>query len=291
MEWLLKRDGWTATVCDHGGELIALRDAAGTEYLWNGDPAWWPGRNPVLFPIVGGLENGQVCFDGRPYAMNRHGFARDLDFTLADLGADYAVLTLREQAETLARYPYPFCLTVTHRLIGDGFSTTFSVENPGEKPLPFCIGAHTAFRCPLRAGEWFEDYCLQFAQPETVPARLLTPAGLLSQTGTEDLLHGGATWPLDYDTFARLDTLIFEGTRSWSVAMRHRDTGHGVRLHFDGFPMVAFWTKPGAPFLCLEPWHGCAAVEGASGEFAEKPHCVTLKPGETWTLGYRVEIL
>ena len=50
--------------------------------------------------------------------------------------------------------------------------------------------------------------------------------------------------------------------------------------------MIAFWTKPGAPFLCMEPWQGCAAYESESGRFQDKPHVLTLAPGERKELAY-----
>lgn len=55
--------------------------------------------------------------------------------------------------------------------------------------------------------------------------------------------------------------------------------------------MVAFWTKPGAPFLCMEPWHGCAAYENESGSFQDKPHIITLAPGERKELAYAFTLL
>ena len=96
---------------------------------------------------------------------------------------------------------------------------------------------------------------------------------------------------LDYAAFQRLDTLIFQGLASRRADLRHRETGHGVSLDFHEFPMVAFWTKPGAPFLCLEPWHGCAAYDNESGRFQDKPHVLTLAPGEQKELSYRFTLL
>ena len=57
--------------------------------------------------------------------------------------------------------------------------------------------------------------------------------------------------------------------------------------------MIAFWTKSGAesPFICLEPWHGCAAAVGERGQFSDKPHVITLAPGEEKSLRYTVSIL
>lgn len=285
MEHTLSTTTLTAGFRTLGGELVSLRDAAGTEYLWQGDPAFWSGRNPILFPIVGSLKNGRVDLNGQTFEMGRHGFARTSEFTLTDQAPDSVTLELRESPETLARFPFPFILRVRHQLLENGFSTAFTVENPGPEPMPFCIGAHTAIRCPLLPGERFEDYQLVFDQPEDADTLLLSPRGLLRPGETEPMLQGGRI-ALEYETFRRLDTLIFQGLRSTRVSLRHRETGRGVSLDFRQFPMVAFWTKPGAPFLCMEPWQGCAALENESGRFRDKPHVLTLAPGEKKELAY-----
>ena len=293
MQVTLQKGPFTAAVDTKGGELVSFRDEAGTEYIWGGDPAYWAGRNPILFPIVGSLKNGQVDIGGQTYEMNRHGFARGSNFTLAEQGEDFAVLELRDSPDTLARYPFPFLLRVRHQLLADGFATSFTVSNPGEAPLPFCIGAHTAFSCPLYPGEQFEDYRLVFDQVEDSDSLPLTSQGLLSPDPGIPLLRGTDTIPLSHEPFDRLDTLIFDGLRSTGVRLIHKDTGRGVRLEFEDFPMIAFWTMAGAdaPYLCLEPWHGCAALEGESGKLEDKPHCVTLEPGESAGFAYTVTVV
>ena len=293
MQFTLSHHSLRAAVDSHGGELVSLRDAAGTEYIWNGDPAFWPGRNPLLFPIVGNLKDGRVLFHGQPYEMSRHGFARDREFTVADRGEEFVELELRQDADTLARYPFPFSLRVRHQLLEGGFATQFTVTNTGEAPMPFCIGAHTAFRCPLHKGERFEDYQIVFDRPEQADTVLLTPEGLVSHDGREPLLNGTDRFPLDRAVFDRLDTIILENLRSTGVSLLHRETGRGVRLDFTGFPMVAFWTKSGceAPFVCLEPWHGCAALDNESGEFFHKPHCIALAPWEIRDLRYTIALM
>lgn len=290
MDYTLSNASLTASVQTRGGELVSLKNRAGTEYIWQGDPAFWSGQNPILFPIVGSLKDGRVDVGGRSFEMGRHGFARQSEFTAVEREEDSIVLELRESPETLARFPFPFVLRVRHRLLEGGFSTAFSVENPGGTPLPFCIGAHTAIRCPLFEGERFEDYVLAFDQPEDADTLLLSAQGLIQDGKSEPMLRGG-TLPLDYGTFRRLDTVIFQGLRSKTVALRHRETGHGVSLDFREFPMAAFWTKPGGPFLCMEPWHGCAACEGESGRFQDKPHVITLAPGEKKELAYAFTLL
>ena len=280
----LRRGGHTAAVDTLGGELVSFRDEQGVEYIWQGDPAFWPGQNPVLFPIVGSLKDGRVDINGTAYEMGRHGFARRSEFSLVEQGEDFVTLELRESEETLARYPFPFILRVTHRLLDDGFSTAFTVENTGTAPMPFCIGGHTAIRCPLAPGERFEDYELLFDLPEQAGSHLLSPEGVILHGRMEPMLTENGRLALDYAAFSRLDTLIFSLLRSSSVSLVHRETGRGVCLNFGQFPMVAFWTKPGAPFLCLEPWQGCAAWDNETGRFEDKPFCLTLEPGAQKTL-------
>ena len=289
MQYELCLGGLRATTDTYGGELISLRDGNGTEYIWNGDPAFWPGRNPILFPIVGNLKNGRVAFDGKWYDMSRHGFARDSQFQLVEQGADFIVFQLTESESTLQHYPFRFSLRVRHQLLKNGFSTAFTVENVGKGPLPFCIGAHTAFRCPLEQGEAFEEYELVFDQPETASTLLLTESGLISRRA-EPMLSHARRLPLTYALFNRLDTIIFQGLHSGGVALRHSKSGRGVHLDFNQFPMVAFWTKVNAPFLCLEPWHGCAALEEEDGQFPRKPHVITLSPGQRKHLQYTASL-
>ena len=102
MELELKRGGRTARVETLGAELVSCRDEGGLEYIWGGDPAYWAGRNPLLFPVVGNLRDGKVSVGGKEYAMERHGFARRREFRVAERAEDRAVLELTDSPETLA---------------------------------------------------------------------------------------------------------------------------------------------------------------------------------------------
>ena len=286
MTFELKKGDLRATARSLGGELISLRDGEGLEYIWQGDPAFWSGQNPILFPIVGALKDGRTDIGGKTYEMGRHGFARGMEFSPVEQGEDFVTLELRENEDTLAHYPFPFALRVTHRLLEDGFSTTLTVENTGTASMPFCIGGHTAIRCPLQAGERFEDYELLFEEPEHADSHLLSPEGIILHDGRRAMLNESTVLPLDYETFRELDTVIFSMLRSGTVSLLHRETGRGVCLDFHEFPMVAFWTKPEAPYLCLEPWQGCAAWDNESGRFEDKPFCESLEPGREKALTY-----
>ena len=47
----------SASINPFGAELSSLRDADGRELMTNADPAFWRGRAPILFPIVGRLND------------------------------------------------------------------------------------------------------------------------------------------------------------------------------------------------------------------------------------------
>ena len=286
MEYTLKNEKFTAAVTTTGGELISFRDEAGRQRLWQGDPAFWAGRDPILFPAIGALKGKGAIFDGKFYPLSRHGFVRGREFALAERGENYAVLEVSESADTLEQYPYPFRLQVKHVLTDTGFETSFTVCNTGEAVMPYCIGGHTAYLCPAFEGERFEDYSLVFDQPEDTGSIAVSDGGLLARRYLEaPRLRGERAIALRHGIFDGADTLIFDGLRSQALELVNRNTGHGVRVTFGDFPMLGIWTMPGkrAPYLCIEPWQGCAGYEDESGVFTDKAHCVTLAPGQERT--------
>ena len=103
----LEAHGRTAEIETLGGELVSCKDQSGLEYIWQGDPAYWAGRNPLLFPIVGALREGKINVNGTTYEMPQHGFARRQEFTLLEQGPGWAGLELRENEATLVQYPFP----------------------------------------------------------------------------------------------------------------------------------------------------------------------------------------
>lgn len=292
MELTLKNGEMTAVVTDAGAELIGLTDGTGMEYIWSGDPAYWSGRNPVLFPIVGNLMDGQVKCKSETYRMGRHGFARNSVFTVSDRGEHFVEYTLESGEATKGLYPYDFRLCVRHTLHEDGFTTAFTVINTGAEVMPYCVGAHTAFRCPMKEGESFDDYEIYFPMEETCHTRVLNQDGCIRNDVTLPMLEHTHVMPLQYEPFIQLDTLIFTDLQSKSVTLRHKTQGHGITMEFADFPLMAFWTNGGrqAPYICIEPWHGCAAEEGETGNFTDKPYVINLMPGEEKTLSYTVTV-
>ena len=137
-----------ASVSTTGAQLMSL-SLGGVEYLWQGDPAWWPRRSPVLFPIVGSLRTGTVSAEG-PCPMGRHGVARGQAFRVVEHGGAHVALECEATENTLAVYPYRFRLRMSYTVTGEAtLEQRFEVTNAGEVPLPYVVGGHPAFALPL----------------------------------------------------------------------------------------------------------------------------------------------
>jgi len=285
----LAGDGLRVEIGPLGAELASVRRADDpVEFLWQGDGRFWPRRAPLLFPIVGRLKGDTYVHDGHSYRMQQHGFARDRRFVVVEHDETSVRLGLREDAETLACYPFRFELWAHYAIRRDTLTASYTVANPGESVMPFSLGAHPGFRCPLVEGERFEDYVVEFGQAETAP-RWLLEDGLLTGE-TEPLLNGERVLPLTPELFAR-GALVLKGLRSRTVRLLSSRSGRGVEVGFEGFSYFGIWSRPGAPFVCLEPWCGVADLAAGSGRLEEKEGIVRLAAGERVVLRVTLRLL
>ena len=78
----IQNENVTACVETLGAELVSFKSSDGFEHIWQGDPQYWGGHAPVLFPIVGALRENKTRIKGDWYEMGRHGFARRREFTV-----------------------------------------------------------------------------------------------------------------------------------------------------------------------------------------------------------------
>jgi len=155
-----------AVICQTlGAELLSYRTASGKEYLWQKDPAYWAKTSPVLFPYIGAVPQA-VVIHGKAYDMPRHGFVKDADFAVSEQSADYVVLSTCATDATRAVFPYEFTFTLTFRLEGPKLLVTYGVINQSQEEMPFLIGGHPAFFCPMEEGEHFTEYLLRFEDEE-----------------------------------------------------------------------------------------------------------------------------
>lgn len=268
----------TVEVARHGAELQRITDADGRDLLWDGDAAWWTGRAPLLFPIVGALVGGEYRIDGHHFALAKHGFARTSTFEASRAGPTSVTLGLRDSDETRRTYPFAFSLDVDFSLDGNRLTIAATLANPGELPLPASFGFHPALRWPLPYGGAREDHRLVL-EADPGPLRRIDRNGLLRPEALPSPVDDRTLKPRD--ALFEDDALIFvtPAARSAWLGVPGR---LGVAIDWD-LPMLGIWTKPGAPYLCIEPWQGVADPVGYHGDFRDKPGVVEVAVDETRT--------
>ncbi|GAA4257701.1 aldose 1-epimerase family protein [Azospirillum formosense] len=274
-----------AAIKADGAELCSLT-LDGRELLWQAGPEW-PRHAPVLFPIVGRLKDDTLRHRGQTYRMTQHGFARDRRFAWEERTATLCRLSLSDDAQTRALYPFAFRLELIFELDAEGLTIRHRITNPGAEALPASLGVHPAFLWPLQEGIPKEAHELLFETDEPAPIRRVD-GGLLAPQ-PEPTPVEGRRLPLNERLFTR-DAVILD--RPASHAVRYGAPGTpAITVSWEGFRELGIWSKPtGAPFLCIEPWHGHASPADFDGEFADKPGLLHLEPGAMRELSYRIAV-
>jgi galactose mutarotase-like enzyme len=262
------------TVAESGAEARGWRIGA-TELLWPGDASIWPETAPILFPVVGWTRDG-ARVGGKPYALGLHGFARRLRFVAEQVEADFVRMVVSDDEETRAVYPFPFRFAVEHRLKADTWEVALEVCNTGDGPMPYACGLHPGFNWPFGSGRR-EGAAIRFAQRERAEVPDIAPGGLIAPTRHAVPLREGRVLPLDEAPLAA-DAVCFLDAASRALAFEQAD-GSALEMTLDGFAHIALWTRPPAPYLCLESWTGYSDPEGFAGDLFEKPSMTALAPG------------
>jgi galactose mutarotase-like enzyme len=273
-----------------GAEICSIKSVkSGKEYIWNANPEVWGSHSPVLFPIIGSLKENQYMFDGNSYNMPRHGFIRyNKNLELSVKAPDRLVFKLTASEETLAMYPFLFEFVITFQLIGNRINILHKVTNLDTKEMYFSLGGHPAFNCPINQGESFTDYYLEFESIEKASSNRLAEGGLVTDK-TFLVLDNTDVLPLDSTLFEQ-DALIFKKLKSRKVRLRSRKSDQYITVRFSDFPYLGIWTKPNAPFICIEPWQGIADSFNSDRNFKNKEAIIKLQPGKQHTAQYAIEI-
>lgn len=280
-EFSIGSGGLTARISSLGAELVSITDANGAEWMTDGDPAFWSGRSPILFPIVGELAGGKLRLDGAEYDLARHGFARRREFVCTEHEpAGWVRFRLTDDADTRAAYPFAFELELAYIVEGLTLTMVATVRNTGNTAMPFSIGFHPGFAWPLPGGGEKSRHRVVFEDRETGPIRRLNEDGLVCFF--EDTPVRDRALALQPGLF-NADAVIWDklNSRSLSYEGEAREGGEPAALHmaFPDCPMLGIWQKPGGDFVCLEPWAGIADPVGFDGDFHEKPGVMELSPG------------
>jgi galactose mutarotase-like enzyme len=270
---------------NQGGELTSFYNkATKVEHLWQANAAIWPWHAPNLFPVVGGLINNELLVDGQTYEMPRHGFNRTSELLLISSDAQSAKFSLPYCDKKLAVYPYKFDFQIHYDLIDDALRITYKVINLDKKTIYFSVGGHPAFNVPFNAGEKYEDYYLEFEVDEKLETHQLSAEGFFNgQTIPVPTDHGKLF--LTRDLFAQ-DALVFKNLRSRVVTIKSTQHNETLTVEFPHFNYLGLWAKPGADFVCIEPWLGCADTEGKHVDISQKEAIQQLHVGHVFEAAY-----
>lgn len=276
-------------VCDFGAELFSFYDKeTKVEAVWQADPKYWARHAPVLFPFVGKVNGGYYTHKGVQHQMGQHGFARDMEFEFVGQTENTITHVLRSTEETLAKYPFPFELRITHKLEGKTLSVIWEVENTGDETMYFSIGGHPAFNVPARANDSKYDYYVTFPEKNTlnyVLVDLSCSAVNMDEVYTLELEDHKL--PVTEHLFDN-DALIFDDYQVEKIGLAYPDGSPYLTMTCKGFPSMGVWSQPktDAPFVCLEPWIGRCDNRGFEGELKDKYYEQSLEAGKVFRAQY-----
>ncbi len=288
MSITLQNDCLTVTIQEQGAQLNSVLGRDGTEYLWQADPEIWGRHAPLLFPVIGRLQNGQYTLNGETYEISAHGFARDSLFTVAEHSRTRAVFQLTDSPATRAVWPFAFRLTVTFTLEENRLTKACTVENRSEGTMYYELGSHDGFRAPLAAGETMGDYRVVLPGLDTLSPYGMNETGMLEPKGWKTIpLEGGRVGlkPADYG----LDTVVVDQLPRRTAQLVDGAGRVRVQLDFPDFPYLGIWTqaKPfDTNYVCIEPWSTLPDGTFAGRSLADKAGIRTLEPGQAETLRY-----
>lgn len=286
--------GALMTTSSFGGELVSFK-LEGIEKIHQGEQVrdengkvYWGRHAPVLFPVIGKLKGNQTMINGKTFEIMQHGFARDLQYEPVTKLDHFHSYVLKSNKYTMARYPYDFELYNTYRQEENKLIFIYKVINTGISNMSFGLGSHPAFKIDqddLKRG----NYYLEFEDEEEKAHFLYLIDGLIGTEYAKNILEKDKIIRLDGHSFDN-DAIIVKGIQNKVISLKNRRTGKTVlTMDYTGWTYLGIWSKPGAPFICLEPWTSTADRIHSSNVFVKKPDMITLAPGEEYENKFSVE--
>lgn len=277
-----------------GAELVSFK-LNGEEKIHQGENSvdvngkiYWKRQWPVLFPTVGKCKKNQTIINGKAYEMQIDGFVKDMEFEPVSKLDNFHSYLLKSNKKWLDKYPYKFSLTVTYRLDENKLTSIYKVINESDIDMPFGIGGKPAFKIDLQDLE-NGNYYLEFEEEEEKIHFLYLLDGLVGTEYAKNIMINKKVIPINSHTFDN-NAIIMKGLKSNKVSLKNKRTGKTIlTVNYTGFPYLAIWSKPKAPFICIEPWMTTPDNVKASGVFRQKTDIILLPPKQEFECKYTVE--
>ncbi len=270
----------TAQISTLGAELRSVKDRDGIERMWQGDPNYWTGCAPILFPVAGAFRDDAYMLDGKRYAMPKHGFVRQLEWCVERNGNDAVTFLMEQKHEG---FPFAYKLRAHYFLDGPALNVAYEVTNFDARPFYCSFGAHEGYATP----EGIEAYSIVFDEEETL--RRYKMNGNLLQRTTVAVAGSTRELPLSTALFFH-DPLVFRGLKSHGVTLKSKLHERTVRVEFPQHDVLVFWMLPGAEYICIEPWCNAPDFVDADMRIDQKPGFIRLAPHGVATRSHRIII-
>lgn len=286
--YILENESLKVKISPKGAELQSILDKNGREWLWQSDPKVWAGQAPLLFPVIGRLADGVYRHNGKEFSIPKHGFARDMGFSMVNHSETSLTLRVESNPETLEMYPFPFMLEIQYDLTGQQLKKSHRVWNKGEETMFYEIGGHDAYRLSFSPEEemdschfaleeegvevsvWdFDENVMLIPDKKKIPLK----QGLLP---VKPFVHG-------------LDCFILDELKQTYVKLLDGKGDCRLRMDFPEFPMVTLWTTDAVEnsgYVCIEPWTTLPDGVFMGRELKEKQGICALETGEMQELSF-----
>lgn len=271
-----------AEIDPNGAELSSLKDlVTGKEYIWQGDPAIWNRHAPILFPCVGRVRNDSYVYNGQTYYIQKHGFARNMLFSIVLVSETAVILRLNSDISTKTLFPFDFELDVAFKITNEKLIVETSVKNVNEDTMYFSLGFHPGFNCEI--GDK-----LIFSSKETMKVPYLNGSDVNDDPNNRLTFRSKNELILTKELFEK-GSLAFEKPKSTSVSIAKPDGTIYLTENFGKINMLWLWAKPNSNFVCIEPWNG-SDERFECDEIDKKKDIVKLDFNKTHVLSVEISI-
>ena len=145
----------------------------------------------------------------------------------------------------------------------------------------FSIGGHPGFNCKIG------DY-LEFDENENLDT-VEIDTDCLRTNKMIPVLRDEKKIIITEDIFNN-DALIFTGMKSKNITLASDDHNRKVIFDYSDCSYLGIWAKPGAPYVCIEPWWGVNDSHERKADFSQKDAIISLESGNTYECYWSAEI-
>lgn len=269
-------------VKEMGAELTSFQSKTSDfEFIWSGNTDIWYGQSPILFPIIGRLLDDKYTLNGKEYEMPKHGIVRKKPFALIDKTENSLTFRQSDDEESIKAYPFSFDLDVKFTITDNGLKVDHTVHNKNNSIMYYSFGAHPAFNCNI--GDYFEFETDEVLETERIDHEsILIDEKFPVEINDRKLV-------ITNNLFDN-DALILSGYNSKSITLKSNNNSREIKFNFDS-PLLGIWAKPGAPYVCIEPWWGVNDSYHKVNDFSQKREVMELAAGESKTFTWSIEII